>query len=67
MLRDYNIDPPEDTRKLVCLCYQCERELREGDEVHKVSGEYFCDYCVEHVTLEAEEPDWDSMPGGHDY
>ena len=70
MLPDYNINPPDSAEpRVVCKCKYCKADLLEGDEVHKIGDDYYCDDCVEHTTLECEpyEPDWDSMPGGYDY
>ena len=66
-LPDYKIDPPEIETKIISRCAECKSDLLEGESVYKVGNKVFCEDCVEHVTLEREEPDWDSMPGGYDY
>ena len=47
-------------------CPECGKELyaeEEGDGVY-VWNEY---YCPDHGLISSDEPDWDSMKGGHDY
>ena len=66
-LPDFKIDPPETEAKFVCLCAECKNDLLEGDSAYKIGCNVYCEDCVEHVTLEQEEPNWDSMPGGYDY
>lgn len=47
-------------------CDCCGLEMYEGDTYYLINGKYYCEGCVEVGQLEPDEPDWDSMPGGHD-
>ena len=47
-------------------CDCCGGEMYEGDKYFRIEDKYYCESCVDIGELEAEEPDWDSMPGGHD-
>ena len=66
---DYKLDPPEYPEpEIVAYCKKCDCELYDGDTAYKIGEDYYCEDCVEPITLEyvEYEPDWDSMPGGHD-
>lgn len=64
---DYKIEPPETEAKVVCRCCECKKNLYEGEDAYRIGDKFFCEDCVEHTTLECDDPDWDSMPGGYDY
>ena len=52
-------------KRTKCTC--CDDILEKGEKIFKTTGgAVFCTYCVSEVTLDIDEPDWDSMPGGHD-
>lgn len=53
-------------KRTKCTC--CNDELEIGEKIFKTIDEnsIFCCYCVSLKTLEVDEPDWDSMPGGYD-
>ena len=52
--------------KVCCAGKHCNNDIYEGEKCFVISGKYFCTDCVDEIYLEADEPDWDSMPGGYD-
>ena len=60
---------PEEKALKECKCCGC--DLFHGDSYYKIGNDFYCEDCVDTGELDAEdyeyEPDWDSMPGGHDY
>lgn len=37
-----NLEPPEDTRKIVCTCGICTDDILEGDEYYEIPELGFC-------------------------
>ena len=57
----------EDALEKRAKCTCCDDILEKGEKIFKsTEGVIYCSYCVSEVTLDIGEPDWDSMPGGHD-
>lgn len=55
-----NLDPPEDSRQVVCACLVCGREIRQMDEAYdfrnipEIAG-CICDRCAtRHYQMELE-------------
>lgn len=46
----YEVEP-------VCKCHMCGGDIYDGDTVYKISGEIYCERCIEDCqeTMEAEE------------
>ncbi len=48
--------PPEDDRKKIYECNDCESDICEGDGYYTVNGERYCENCVERNHHYAEKP-----------
>ena len=39
------------TEKPVCRCCECETELYEGDKAYRISGEVYCEDCMDNFSI----------------
>lgn len=47
-LPDYNLDPPEDTRKRVYRCAICDEDILEGDDYYDIPKlGPCCEACID--------------------
>lgn len=49
--------PNADEPPVVCLCENCDAEIREGETMYVISGYKFCEDCVEDGLTHAELED----------
>ena len=66
-----------DGQEAICNCCVCDTELFYGYKVFKFDGDTYCENCFDNLISEnfeyelgmddIPEPDWDSLPGGHDH
>ena len=63
MLPDYNLEPPEDKRRVACSCAICDEDIYEGDDYYDIPmlGKC-CTICIDDARrfdIECEYPDPD--------
>jgi hypothetical protein len=48
---------PNAEEVVVCLCWNCCNEIREGDDMYDINGEHWCENCIDdaHTYAELEE------------
>lgn len=54
MCLDYKLDPPEDCRPVVALCYLCGEEICDNDEEYvfefsKIGDIHLCQDCIQNA------------------
>ena len=61
---DYCRQTPCDSRcpnapepRVICTCWNCGNEIREGDDIYDINEEYWCDDCINdaHHYVELED------------
>jgi len=64
-----------DGQEPITHCCECGLELYYGDEIGEFDNEIYCEDCFNDFVNQFKrkledkdipEPDWDSLPGGHD-
>ncbi len=52
---------PNAEEAVAAKCYECGRDIYEGEDAYKIGDEIFCEDCVKYgrFVAEAPEPDYD--------